>query len=94
MSAPLAQNVSTAPSESAIPANHARALRLWLGVVALLIVAMILVGGATRLTDSGLSITEWQPIVGAVPPNPDADKKGHDAEPQQHGAGAEPKSGV
>src|SRR6185312_11783793 len=39
----------------------------------LLIVAMILVGGATRLTDSGLSITEWQPIMGAVPPLSDAD---------------------
>jgi cytochrome c oxidase assembly protein subunit 15 len=73
MSAPRAQNISTAPSESAMPASHARALRLWLGVVALLIVAMILVGGATRLTDSGLSITEWQPIVGAVPPLSHAD---------------------
>src|SRR4051812_36738444 len=49
-------------------AKHIKALRLWLGFVALLIVAMILVGGATRLTDSGLSITEWQPIMGAVPP--------------------------
>jgi cytochrome c oxidase assembly protein subunit 15 len=54
--------------ERELPAKHARALRIWLGVVALLIVAMILVGGATRLTDSGLSITEWQPIMGAVPP--------------------------
>jgi heme a synthase len=54
--------------ETELPSKHARALRIWLGVVALLIVAMILVGGATRLTDSGLSITEWQPIMGAVPP--------------------------
>ena len=52
----------------AINASHARALRIWLGVIAVLIVAMILVGGATRLTDSGLSITEWQPILGAIPP--------------------------
>jgi len=51
-----------------MPAPHVRALRIWLGVVAFLIVAMILVGGATRLTDSGLSITEWQPIIGAIPP--------------------------
>jgi len=51
-----------------MPAGHARALRFWLGFIALLILAMILVGGATRLTDSGLSITEWQPIVGAIPP--------------------------
>ena len=49
-------------------ARQARALGHWLGGVALLIVAMILVGGATRLTDSGLSITEWQPVMGAVPP--------------------------
>lgn len=56
-----------------LPARHAQALRLWLGCVALLIVAMILVGGATRLTDSGLSITEWQPIMGAVPPLSEAD---------------------
>ena len=50
-----------------------QALRIWLGAIAALIVAMILVGGATRLTDSGLSITEWQPIMGAVPPLSEAD---------------------
>lgn len=49
-------------------AHHAKALRVWLGLVALLIVAMILVGGATRLTDSGLSITEWKPATGVIPP--------------------------
>ena len=49
-------------------AHHARTLRVWLGLVALLIVAMILVGGATRLTDSGLSITEWKPVTGVIPP--------------------------
>ena len=43
-------------------------VRRWLFVVALLIVAMVVVGGATRLTHSGLSITEWQPIHGVVPP--------------------------
>jgi cytochrome c oxidase assembly protein subunit 15 len=52
------------------PANtrHTRALRIWLGCLALLIVAMVLVGGATRLTDSGLSITEWKPVTGVIPP--------------------------
>ncbi|HUW74207.1 MAG TPA: COX15/CtaA family protein [Methyloceanibacter sp.] len=55
-----------------MPARHVRALRIWLGIVAFLIFAMILVGGATRLTDSGLSITEWQPIIGAIPPLSDA----------------------
>ena len=48
-----------------------RVLRLWLGALALLIVAMILVGGATRLTDLGLSITEWKPVTGAIPPMSD-----------------------
>jgi heme a synthase len=44
------------------------AVRAWLYVVAVMIVAMVVVGGATRLTESGLSITEWQPIHGVVPP--------------------------
>src|SRR5882672_8201041 len=41
-----------------------RAIRLWLYAVA----ALVLVIGATRLTESGLSITEWQPVTGALPP--------------------------
>jgi len=41
---------------------------IWMFCVALLIFAMVIVGGATRLTDSGLSITEWKPILGAIPP--------------------------
>lgn len=44
------------------------AVRAWLYLIALMIVAIIVVGGATRLTDSGLSITEWQPIHGVIPP--------------------------
>jgi cytochrome c oxidase assembly protein subunit 15 len=40
----------------------------WLSVIAALVFAMILVGGITRLTESGLSITEWDPILGAIPP--------------------------
>src|SRR3984957_19684986 len=47
---------------------HARAIRLWLYAVAALVLAMVLVGGATRLTESGLSITEWRPGLGALPP--------------------------
>ena len=42
--------------------------RLWLKTLFFLIVLIILVGGLTRLTDSGLSITEWKPITGALPP--------------------------
>jgi heme a synthase len=48
--------------------RHARAVRLWLYAVAALVLAMVLVGGATRLTESGLSITEWKPVMGIVPP--------------------------
>jgi cytochrome c oxidase assembly protein subunit 15 len=47
---------------------HRRAIRLWLYAVAALVLATVLVGGATRLTESGLSITEWQPVMGALPP--------------------------
>jgi cytochrome c oxidase assembly protein subunit 15 len=47
---------------------HHRAIRLWLYAVAALIFAMVLVGGATRLTESGLSIVEWKPVTGALPP--------------------------
>lgn len=48
-------------------------IRVWLGLLFVLVVAMITVGGLTRLTDSGLSITEWRPITGAVPPMTEAD---------------------
>jgi cytochrome c oxidase assembly protein subunit 15 len=48
--------------------NHIRAIRLWLCAVAALVFAMVLVGGATRLTESGLSITEWKPVMGTLPP--------------------------
>ncbi|HRY08147.1 MAG TPA: COX15/CtaA family protein [Hyphomicrobiaceae bacterium] len=48
-------------------------VRSWLFLVAFLIFCMVIVGGATRLTDSGLSITEWQPLLGAIPPLNEAD---------------------
>ena len=49
--------------------NQYRAqVRNWLYFVCFLIFAMVIVGGATRLTDSGLSITEWKPLLGAIPP--------------------------
>lgn len=49
-----------------------RAVAVWLFIVAAMVAVMVLVGGATRLTDSGLSITEWRPVTGAVPPLTDA----------------------
>ena len=48
-------------------------VRRWLAVIFLLVAVMILVGGLTRLTDSGLSITEWRPVAGALPPLNDTD---------------------
>ncbi len=45
-----------------------RALARWLLVVAALVAAIVAVGGITRLTESGVSITEWQPVTGALPP--------------------------
>ena len=48
--------------------GNAAAVRTWLWVVAAMVFAMVIVGGATRLTESGLSITEWKPVTGALPP--------------------------
>ena len=45
-----------------------RAVGLWLLTVAALVFAMVLLGGTTRLTHSGLSIVEWQPVSGVIPP--------------------------
>jgi cytochrome c oxidase assembly protein subunit 15 len=45
-----------------------KAVRIWLGVVIFALFCLVLVGGATRLTDSGLSITKWEPIHGVIPP--------------------------
>ncbi len=50
-----------------------RAIRIWLFVLAAMVFAMIVIGGITRLTDSGLSITEWQLLLGFLPPLNEAD---------------------
>ncbi|MGQ0740807.1 MAG: COX15/CtaA family protein [Alphaproteobacteria bacterium] len=52
---------------------HDKAVGVWLLVIAGLIAAMVVVGGLTRLTGSGLSITEWHPVTGVAPPLSDAD---------------------
>lgn len=49
-----------------------RQVRAWLIVVAALVVCTLMVGGATRLTESGLSIVEWKPVTGTIPPLTDA----------------------
>ena len=48
--------------------SNRKLLRIWLRVVLFTLFCLVLVGGATRLTESGLSITEWKPIHGAIPP--------------------------
>ena len=62
----------TAPQGGVIDAGRRKgargAIRLWLMLLFVMVMAMIAVGGLTRLTDSGLSITEWKPVTGALPP--------------------------
>ncbi len=64
-------------------ARNRKAIRLWLYFGLLVIFALVLVGGATRLTDSGLSITEWKPIHGIIPPLNQADWEQEFAKYQQ-----------
>ena len=61
------RDMQLAADTAAISARR-NVIRLWLTAVAALIVLMVMVGGATRLTDSGLSIVEWRPVTGIVPP--------------------------
>jgi heme a synthase len=57
-----------------------RAVRWWLVTIVILIAIMALVGGATRLTESGLSIVEWKPVTGTLPPlNPEQWTQAFDA---------------
>ena len=53
---------------SFLRSDRSRPVAIWLLLVALLVLAMVVVGGATRLTGSGLSITEWKPVTGVIPP--------------------------
>src|SRR5688572_15754729 len=57
---------------SFLKADRSQPLAVWLFAVAFLVLVLLVVGGATRLTDSGLSITEWRPATGVVPPMSDA----------------------
>ena len=61
-----------APATNASPRATPRAVAAWLFACCALVFAMVVVGGVTRLTHSGLSMVEWQPIVGTVPPLSDA----------------------
>jgi cytochrome c oxidase assembly protein subunit 15 len=53
--------------------TNRRAVGWWLLIMAALVVVQVVLGGITRLTDSGLSITEWKPLLGVIPPTTDAE---------------------
>ena len=53
---------------SFLKSDRSRPVAIWLLITAILVFGMVIVGGATRLTGSGLSITEWKPISGVIPP--------------------------
>jgi cytochrome c oxidase assembly protein subunit 15 len=67
--------VSLTAAESVADArpDRLKPVRIWLYVIALMVLAMVVVGGLTRLTESGLSITEWKPITGIIPPLSESD---------------------
>ena len=65
--------MTRAPIDAKCLESSRRAIRTWLLAVAALVFAMVAVGGATRLTESGLAIVEWQPVVGALPPLSEAE---------------------
>src|SRR3989475_8254751 len=64
----LYPEASSAPAAQTQTRNRERAVAAWLLACCALVFAMVVVGGVTRLTHSGLSIVEWQPIVGTLPP--------------------------
>ena len=65
--------LTAAESVANVAPDRLKPVRTWLYVLALMVLAMVVVGGLTRLTESGLSITEWKPITGIVPPLTEAD---------------------
>ncbi|WP_291375817.1 COX15/CtaA family protein [Devosia sp.] len=62
-----------APGKVSIVGDRLRPVRIWLYIMAAMVLAMVMVGGMTRLTGSGLSITTWKPISGIIPPLTQAD---------------------
>ena len=60
-------------ADSAAERDRLRPVRIWLYCIALLVLCMVAVGGITRLTGSGLSIVEWKPIAGTLPPLSEAE---------------------
>ncbi|MCP8939125.1 COX15/CtaA family protein [Alsobacter sp. SYSU M60028] len=69
----FALNTSTSRAPATSSARGIAGVRVWLWALAALVFCMVVVGGATRMTGSGLSITEWRPVMGAIPPLDAAD---------------------
>lgn len=63
-----ATSIAPEVSQSGTDRSRPLALSRWLLAVAALVIAILVVGGITRLTESGVSITEWRPVTGAIPP--------------------------
>ncbi|GJE84740.1 COX15-CtaA-domain-containing protein [Phanerochaete sordida] len=63
-----ASEAAAAPTESELPVLSPPPVGIWLLASSVLVFAVIVVGGVTRLTESGLSITEWKPVSGTLPP--------------------------
>ena len=61
-------SLTGAPTRRSHALERSRAVAVWLFVLATLVTSLVVVGGATRLTGSGLSITQWRPVTGALPP--------------------------
>jgi heme a synthase len=80
MTDPIALNLPTGAAST-----RPIAIANWLYTVAFLVFIMVVVGGITRLTESGLSITEWKPVTGALPPLSEADWLSEFAKYQQIG---------
>lgn len=72
-SLPSAAGSGRAPADAAREQRARRRVAAWLYAVCALLFFMVVLGGVTRLTHSGLSITEWEPFIGTVPPLSDAD---------------------
>lgn len=64
--------MATLPFTASDTASRPLLLARWLWAVAAMVVAIVIIGGITRLTESGLSITEWKPVLGTLPPLSDA----------------------
>ena len=65
--------MTTTPPLQVKPTDNAKAIAIWLFIMAVLVGLMVAIGGVTRLTGSGLSMVEWRPLIGTLPPLSDAE---------------------